>query len=58
LLPLGPSTVITDMALIGFHLPSQTPAGFTRRPSLNNLDVKYAKINLEDYEPAPFLVLG
>jgi len=52
-LPLGPSTVITDMALKGFTYPPKPLPASRADPSLNNLDVKYAKINLEDYEPAP-----
>jgi len=51
-LPFGPSEVLTEMAVKGITLPLRPSPASKPSPSLNDLKINYAKINLEAHEPA------
>jgi lipoprotein-anchoring transpeptidase ErfK/SrfK len=52
-LPLGPSTALTDLAKKGIIFPPVPLATHKPDRALNDLPVKYAKINVASTEPAP-----
>lgn len=45
-LPFGPSAILTDWAKKGLTLPPKPPPGSHPDPSFNELDQKYAKLNI------------
>ena len=51
-LPLGPSAVLTEYAAKGITFPLPSLPATSPSPALNDLEVKYAKINIDDLEPA------
>jgi lipoprotein-anchoring transpeptidase ErfK/SrfK len=50
-LALGPSTTLTDLARKGIVFPAPKLAYTQPDPALNNLDLKYARINIDASEP-------
>ena len=52
-LPLGPAAFLTDLARQGIAYPSLPLPAAHPGSDLSQVNINYAKINLEPYEPAP-----
>lgn len=52
-LPLGPAQTVAEMEAAGFPYPPRNLAAAQPSPELGEMPVFVAKINLQEYEPAP-----